>query len=213
MKKVDKSMLITSLVCLLPLVLSSAMYNRLPDRIAVHWDSAGNADNFASKGFAAFGLPLFLLALNIFVHFMLNNDPKKMRTSKAMRQISKWLIPVISVILMPITLFIAVGVDIPIPMITSAIVGIILILCGNYLPKSRQNYTVGIKLPWTLNSEENWNKTHRLAGYLWVLGGIIIIGTSFINAKLSSFSVVLIVVSILVVIPMAYSYRLYRKGV
>ena len=50
--------------------------------------------------------------------------------------------------------------------------GLVFIIIGNYLPKCKQNYTVGIKLPWTLNSEENWNKTHRLAGYVFMLCGI-----------------------------------------
>ena len=48
-------------------------------------------------------------------------------------------------------------------------------IIGNYLPKARQNYTIGIKIPWTLANEENWNRTHRLAGYLWMACGILMI--------------------------------------
>jgi uncharacterized membrane protein len=54
-------------------------------------------------------------------------------------------------------------------------VGMILIVIGNYMPKARQNYTIGIRLPWTLANEENWNRTHRIAGYLWLISGILVV--------------------------------------
>ncbi|MCQ2355795.1 MAG: SdpI family protein, partial [Methanocorpusculum sp.] len=83
---------------------------------------------------------------------------------------------------------------------------------GNYLPKSKQSYTVGIRLPWTLNSEENWNRTHHLAGYLWILGGVLLLLCAFLPA-VWSLPVLVILLILVVGIPFAYSYSLYRKGV
>ena len=60
-------------------------------------------------------------------------------------------------------------------------VGMVLIAVGNYLPKARQNYTIGIKLPWTLANEENWNRTHRFAGYLWVVCGILMVALTLLR--------------------------------
>ena len=80
---------------------------------------------------------------------------------------------------------------------------------GNYLPKCQQNYTIGIKIPWTLNSEENWNRTHRFAGRLWVVCGLALMLTGFFGGFWIFFAVVLL----MVLAPLAYSYALHRKGV
>jgi len=152
-----------------------------------------------------------MAAINIFTHFTINNDPKKMNAASALMYMAKWSIPIMSVILMPVTLFIALGYKIPIEIIVPGIVGIIIVAFGNYLPKCKQNFTVGIKLPWTLNSEENWNKTHHMAGYLWILGGFfMIIGSCM---RMPGIPLTLIIILIITIIPFCYSYWLYKKGV
>lgn len=84
--------------------------------------------------------------------------------------------------------------------------GVLFIIIGNLLPKMRQSTTMGIKLPWTLHSEENWNKTHRFSGKLWVAGGIVILATAF----LGSFWILIAVLLVMVIIPTLYSYLLYH---
>jgi uncharacterized membrane protein len=193
------------------MILSFVLYDKLPAEIAIHFDDAGVADNYAPKALAAFGLPVLMAIINIFAHFTINNDPKKMNAALALKYLGKWAVPVASVILIPVTLFIALGYKIPIEIIVPAIVGVIIVAGGNYLPKCKQNYTVGIKLPWTLNSEVNWNKTHHLAGYLWILGGISMIIGSCI--RMVSIPLTLIIVLVITVVPFFYSYLLYKKGV
>lgn len=210
-KKIDKTLVTTTLICLLPIILALVLYNKLPNQIAIHWDSAGNPDNFAPKAFAVWGLPILMAAINIFSHFMMKNDPKKANASFVLKQLGSWSIPILSVIIIPVTLFKALNYDIPIEIIAPAMVGVIIIVCGNYLPKCKQNYTVGIKIPWTLNSQENWNKTHHMAGYLWIVGGICIVIGSFLN--INWLPITLIVIAVLTVVPIIYSYSLYKKGV
>lgn len=207
-RKEYQQMILTSVVCLLPIVLALALYRELPEQIPIHFDLAGEVDNYASKPLACFGLPLFLAALNLFVHFMLQTDPKKGHAAKIMRMVSLWTIPVIALIVQLITLFTALGYSIPVGRIVPCLVGVLFVICGNYLPKCRQNYTIGIKLPWTLNHEENWNKTHRLAGYLWVIGGLAVI----IAGLLGYPAVMFIAIAALAVITCIYSYILHRKG-
>lgn len=115
-----------------------------------------------------------------------------------------------TLILVPITLFTGLGYDIPIADIVPALVGLLLIVVGNYLPKSKQNYTVGIKIPWTLNNETNWNKTHRLAGYVWIIGGLLMFANSFL--KILWLPVFIIIISAMIFFPLVYSYILYKKG-
>ena len=69
----------------------------------------------------------------------------------------------------------ALGIQINMGMAVSVFIGLLMIGMGNYLPKSKQSYTMGVKLPWTLNSEENWNRTNRLAGWMWMAGGILLV--------------------------------------
>ena len=161
-KKANKILLISTALCLLPIILALVLYEKLPEEIAIHFDHSRQPDNYLPKAIAAFGLPVLLAAINLYTHFRLNNDPKAENASSTLKQAGKWVIPLISIVVMPITLFIALGAELPINMIITAIVGIVIVCCGNYLPKCKRNYTVGIKLPWTLNNEVNWNKTHRL---------------------------------------------------
>lgn len=208
--KRDRLLWITTIICFLPLILSFILYDKLPKEIAIHFNYAGVADNYVPKAVGAFGLPILMAIINIFIHVKLNNDPKKMNSPAALKYLGKWSSPILSVILLPITLFIALGYKIPIQIVSLGFVGIIIVASGNYLPKCKQNYTIGIRLPWTLNSEVNWNKTHHMAGYLWILGGISMIILSC--TQMQSILLTFIILSVIIIIPCYYSYWLYKKG-
>ncbi|NMO94471.1 SdpI family protein [Paenibacillus lemnae] len=210
MSKYRTTFIAATLVCLLPMILSAVLYPELPGQIAIHWDAAGNPDGYASKAVAAYLLPASLAVLNIIVHIVLHNDPKKMNAAPVMRTMGLWFIPVLSLIITPVTLFKAMGADLPIEIIAPALVGMILVVVGNYLPKSRQNYTIGIKLPWTLHSPDNWNKTHRFAGYLWMAGGVLMIIMSFLEVH--AVYVILPVILLLALAPTVYSFLLYKRA-
>ncbi len=98
-----------------------------------------------------------------------------------------------------------VRVEVLIPML----IGLLFVAIGNYLPKCQQNYTIGIKIPWTLSSEENWNRTHRLAGWVMVIGGIVFMVAGFFGV----FWLVLPAAVTIVLVPIVYSYILHRKGI
>lgn len=210
MKK-DRLLWFTTIVCILPMVLSLILYNKLPAVIPIHFNNTGAADNYVPKAVGAFGLPALMAAINFFIHFTLNNDPKKLNSSSTLKYLGKWTAPIISIIFVPVSLFISLGYKIPIEIIALAVMGVVIIACGNYLPKCKQNYTVGIKLPWTLNSEVNWNKTHHMAGYLWILGGICMVIGSYI--QISGASLTLIVILVITIVPFCYSYWLYKNGI
>ncbi len=207
--KVDKLLIITTLICLLPIILSLVMYDKLPDEMPIHWDINGNPDNYGSKVFATIGLPLMMAGLNIITHFGLNTDPKKANSSVVLKLIGKFTIPFLTVTLVPITIFAGLGYDMSIERVVPAFVGLLFIVIGNYLPKSKQNYTVGIKIPWTLNNEDNWNKTHRLGGYIWIIGGLVMFVNSFL--KIYWIPVFSIIIASMIFVPVIYSYILYRN--
>ena len=84
------------------------------------------------------------------------------------------------------------------------------LLLGNYLPKIKQNNTLGIKISWTLTNEENWNKTHRFAGKVWVIGDILMLLSLFLPSRVMIWFALCIIV-VVMVLPVAYSYRIYRQ--
>ena len=81
---------------------------------------------------------------------------------------------------------------------------------GNYMPKVSQNRTLGIKIYWTLANEENWNKTHRLAGRIWVAGGVVMLATAFLPIKWI-IGILLALVLVMILVPYLYSYRIYNE--
>ncbi|KEF37930.1 SdpI/YhfL protein family [Schinkia azotoformans MEV2011] len=81
---------------------------------------------------------------------------------------------------------------------------------GKYMSRIQFNYTMGIRTPWTLANEEVWRRTHQLGGPLWLIGGIIIIILAFLPGKIA-FIFMMIMIAIITIIPVLYSYFLFKK--
>lgn len=205
-----RTLILTTLICLLPIIAGAVLFDRLPETMATHWDVNGTPDGWSGRAFAVFGLPALVAVLNLVLHFGLHTDPKRANMSSALKTVAQWTCPAVSLICSGVTLAWGVGYELRIERILPCFVGLLFIIIGNYIPKTKQSYTMGIRLPWTLASEENWNRTHRLAGFLWVLGGLYFIVMSFIGWNFAAF---LIPLAVMVLIPTAYSYLLYRRGI
>ena len=208
-KKNLKILIITSIVILLPVLAGVVLWDTLPEQIPTHWNAAGEIDGWSSKTFAIFGLPLMMLAMHWLCVLGAATDPKKANHSNKLIHLVLWIIPIISVVLFVLTYVAALGTEVRMEMVMPLLVGFVLTVVGNYLPKCKQSYTIGIKIPWTLHSEENWNRTHRFAGRLWLVCGLGIMLTSFIGG----FWVFLPIVLVMVLAPCIYSYLLHRKGI
>lgn len=208
-KKNWKILLITSLLILLPALAGIVLWDQLPEQIPTHWNTSGEVDRWSSKAFAIFGLSGILLAAQWLCTLGTRADPKKDNHPQKILHLVLWIIPVISNLLYAITYAVALGKEVRIEVIMPVFMGLLFAIIGNYMPKCKQNYTIGIKIPWTLNSEENWNRTHRFAGRLWVVCGIVIMLTGFFGGFWIFFGIVLA----MVIAPFLYSYLLHRKGV
>ena len=208
-KKNWKILLITSLLILLPMLAGIFLWDQLPEQIPTHWNASGEVDGWSSKAFAVFGLSGILLAAQWLCTLGTRADPKKANHSEKVLRLVLWIVPVISNLLYAVTYATALGKEVRIESIMPVFIGLVFAITGNYLPKCKQNYTIGIKIPWTLNSEENWNKTHRFAGRLWVICGLVIMLTGFFGGFWIFFGVALV----MVIVPVIYSYRLHKKGI
>ena len=210
MKMNKKLLLLTSIVILFPILWGVMIWSQLPNQISIHFNAAGQANNFQSKALAVFGLPFFLLLVHLFVIFMIGRDPKNRTMNEKMVKVIYWLIPIASLIVSYLIYSKALGSTTNPSVFVSVLLGFIFVIMGNYMPKLKVNHTVGIRLPWTLQSEDNWHKTHRLAGKLWVLGGLILLLDAGLQFAVPY--VIGIVILAIVLIPILYSYQLSRKS-
>lgn len=202
--------LVSSLFILLPMVIGLILWDKLPELLTTHWGFDGQADGWHGRGMAVFGLPLILLAGHWLCLFFTSKDPKNKNFEGKALNLIFWLIPVISNYVFALVYSTAFGKDWAHHTILFVLFGVLFMVIGNYLPKTRQNYTMGIKVPWALNNEENWNATHRFGGKVWVTGGVLFLFASLLPEELVPF-VLLILVLILVLVPTLYSYFYYKK--
>ena len=161
-----KSFIITSIVCLLPILLGISLWTKLPDTMAIHFNIYGAPDNFASKGFVVFGLPMLMVVLQAFCCFINDINSYKHGDRKKFTTVTKWIIPVLTVVLQIITLGYGLGWNLDIRKIVSFIVGVIFLIIGNYLPKFDyiKNYDV---------NTEKARKINRFIGYETVVMGLL----------------------------------------
>ena len=207
-KKNKGTLILTSIVILIPIIIGLLLWNKLPEQIPTHWNIDGEVDGWSSKTFAVFGLPAFLLVIHWICVFASTADPKSKNYHPKMIQLVLWICPVLGLVLGSLAYAVALGYTLNVQIIMPLLVGLMFLIVGNLLPKCRQSYTIGIKLPWTLASEENWNKTHRFSGKVWVIGGVFTMASAFIG----SFWILLGVLVVMVALPIIYSYRYYSKN-
>lgn len=208
-KKNLKTMIITSIIILAPIVAGLILWDKLPAEMATHFGENGEPNGWSSKEFAVFGMPLFLLAVHWFCAFFTGVDPKKENISNKMMTLVLWICPVVAIFGCGSTYMYALDNSINTTALGILLVGCMFLVVGNYMPKVKQSYTLGIKLPWTLNSEENWNRTHRFAGGIWMLAGVLVLVGGFAE----QFWVVFVAILLAVAIPTVYSYILFKKGI
>lgn len=206
-KLFDRTTAVTTAVCLLPLAFGAALYPQLPESVAIHWDFSGQADNWAPKPLAVWLLPVIFTAVNLFLHAAINSDPRRANQPPALTFISKWILALTALFTQPALLLAAMGKSLPIVGAATTIMGVLLMAAGNYLPKCRYNYTLGIKLPWTLADEDNWDRTHRFAGWVYLAAGLLMAcGGLAANGWLCLVSLALVLV-----VPAGYSFWLTLK--
>lgn len=209
LKKNKGVLILTSIIILLPVLIGLILWNRLPERMATHWNMSGAADGYSGKAFAVFGLPLILLFVQLFCAAVTAADPKENDIGDKIFRLVLWICPAASLYGALLIYGTALAFEIDAEKLSLVFVGLLFVITGNYLPKCRKNYTVGIKLPWTLDDEENWNRTHRFAAWVWIIGGVLMIADAFLGV--GGLWGVLTLCVIMALLPTGYSFAYYLK--
>lgn len=199
-------------ISLVPYVYLALVWNELPDSVATHFDLAGNANGWSEKNTLIFMPTSFALLLNLLLVLLPKFDPKNKLAQMGDRYMTFRFILVLFVsILMTYILYVARFNGAGSPNIAFVLIGALLMALGNYFQAVRPNYFIGIRSPWTLESETVWKKTHRAAGRLYMLGGLAIALAALFLSPTSVTPVMIGVISILVFVPFIHSYVLFKK--
>jgi len=204
-----KTVFFTCIVLLIPMLAGIFLWDRLPEEIVTTFGVNGEENGFSSKAFTVYGMPLCMLGMHLLLVFVIGLDPKNKRISDKIYTLVLWVVPVIALCVLFCVYAYALGVSIDIYVFMMFLFGVLFIILGNYMPKMRQSYTVGIRLPWTLESEENWNRTHRLGGWVFMGGGLVTFGLAFVPYRW----LFAVVTAVMVLIPTVYSVYLHKKGI
>jgi uncharacterized membrane protein len=187
-------------------------YPGLPEQLVVHWGIDGQPDGYAPKWFASLMFPVFMLGMILLQRWLPTIDPNRKNYEQfqgAYNIISAGIVSLFFILHLVVILQ-GLGYALDVPMLTTFLLGALFILTGNYLPRVRPNYFLGIRTPWTLTDEEVWRKTHRTGGKMFVAGGVVILLANFFPTSYL-FPVVLAVILIVSIGTMILSYVLYKQ--
>ncbi len=213
-RRVAPPLLWTLAIAALAAALSAWAWSRLsPDaRIPIHWNAAGRVDGYGHRNML-FVQPLVILGLGLLLDFLPLIEPRRgreIRATRAYRAI--WL--GLLLFMFALHVMIVRAAFAPGPLSLHGIffgAGALFAVIGNFLGKIRSNFLVGVRTPWTLSSELSWNKTHRLAGWLFVTGGLaLMLGSVCIADTRPLVGLLVAWLAVTLVILVVYSYRVWR---
>ena len=199
------------IIVLLPFFYLIYIWEQLPDKVPMHWNIRGEIDRYGDKTELILLTVLLSLVTYIFFLVILKIDPKnKLRKMGHKFHVIKFLM----------TTFMSVLSLVIIISIKNAsldntnyylLVGALYIVLGNYFKTIRPNYFIGIRTPWTLESENVWKKTHKLGGLMWFAGGIVVVLSSLFLERQMTVLILMIVTGIISIVPIIQSYVLYQN--
>ncbi len=187
------------------------MWPSMPEVVPTHWGISGQADGYGPAWIIALGLPAMSLATYALLLFLPLIDPRRRNYALfgGTVRFVRWLVALFLIGLHFVLVRVALGDDMDVAFVIRLGIALLFTLLGNQMGRMRQNFFIGIRVPWTLSSEEVWNRTHRLAGRIWVAGGLAMIAAAFLPPPIGVMVFVAIAV-VLAVVPIVYSWWIYR---
>ena len=187
------------------------LYARLPDPMPAHWNAAGEIDGYMSKFWGIFLMPIITVVLVPLFLVIPNIDPLKANIAK-FRGVFNWFIVIFVVYMLfiyALTLAAALGIQFNMTVMLLPVVGLLFIGAGFMMGKSKRNFFIGIRTPWTLSSETVWDETHKLGSKLFMFGGAVTIVSAFLGEN----GIWLMLVAMLAAafVPIVYSYILWKR--
>lgn len=197
----------------IPLIAAVLVYPHMPDQVPTHWNIKGEVDNYGSKEFGTFFLPV----LNVLMYFLFlvlpKFDPKRSNYIKfdSSYLTIRYSLHLFFALIFGVTVAASLGYPINVDKWIPGGVAVLFIVMGNIMGRVRHNYFVGFKYPWTLANEEVWRRTHQLGAKLMVIGGFVsLLGVIFTQGS-TSFVILMAGILIPTIITTIYSYIIYKQ--
>ncbi|MBK8522634.1 MAG: SdpI family protein [Chitinophagaceae bacterium] len=212
MNKYLKELILWAFIAL-PYVYLATIWNKLPEQVPTHFTIDGVANEWSSKTSLLF-IPG---ALGIGIYFLMllipKIDPKKKIQQMGDKYYSlRFILTIFISLLATYLLYLSDTGSIKNPNMLLALIGMLFAILGNYFQTIRPNYFIGIRTPWTLKNEQVWKNTHRLGGWLWIMGGILIAILAFFISDNHIYSMVFgAIIFLLVIVPIVFSYTEFQK--
>lgn len=201
-------------IVLLPFIYLAFIWNELPNKVPMHWNIKGEIDRYGDK--TELIIIPFLLPLLVYLIFLVvpKIDPKnKLNKMGGKLNTIKFLLTTFMSILALFIIYTAKNQSFTNPNYIVLLIGVLFIILGNYFKTIKPNYFIGIRTPWTLENENIWKETHKLGGKIWFIGGILVVIFSLILDKSLNFTIFLIITGLITIIPIVYSYLMYKKEI
>jgi uncharacterized membrane protein len=196
-------------------LLSAWAWTQLPAdaQVPIHWGIDGQVDGYASKVVGLSLLPVTTIAIAALLAVIPHFEPRRANLERSGKAYGAIWITVVTLLggFHVLTVAAALGADLEISRLVLFGTGLLFVVIGNYLPKVRPNYLMGIRTPWTLASDLSWTRTHRLGGRLFVIEGLVlaVLGLLDVGPELLAVTIIGAVVVLLVIVS-AYSYQVWR---
>jgi uncharacterized membrane protein len=213
-KKEKRNEVVLLLLAILPIVYLFISWKSLPEPVPVHYGVDMQPNGYQSKRSLAICMVLFTAAFYLLFKYIYKIDPKrKIAPGSKVYTILRFAIGILISALGLLIVIMAqsqAAADLG-QKIILYLVGALFIVLGNYLPVVKQNYFIGIRTPWTLDNEVVWQKTHRVGGRVFMVGGVLIILSAFFSDPRISFAVLLTVSLVIALFAVVYSWFLFNK--
>jgi uncharacterized membrane protein len=204
------------LILAAPAIYLALVWKKMPEKVAMHFDLSGKPDRMGNRQ-ELLTMMIILIITNLIIYLILTNiyriDPKRSAAENKTRlhRLAFGVVVFMSAMLFMILYSSSHG-NVRFSMnLVLAAMGLLFAFIGNYMHNIKPNYFAGFRLPWTLENEENWRKTHALGGKLWFGGGLLLGVTCIFLPSKIAMVVFFIVMGVITLIPIVYSYRLYKK--
>lgn len=202
--------IISLLTLILAFIVGVWAYPQMPEKVATHWNIAGEADGYMDRFWGVFLLPVVMTAAFLLLNLVPQIDPRKKNIAKFRSFFDGFILVFLLffLILYKLTLLWNLGYQVPFNVVLPILMGGLIFYLGILVEHAEPNWSIGIRTPWTLSSDTVWEKTHALGGKLYKIAGILSILASLVSAI--SFYIVIFSIMGVSIFLLGYSYYLYR---
>lgn len=193
-------------------IFALAVYGRLPAMVPTHWNLWGEVDGWSPKSWGAFVTPFIATVMLALPWLMRRIDPRRANVERSVDDVRliRNLIVLFMALVEGATLGAALGWPVDVTAVAMGGVGLMLAGIGNYLPRMRSNWWIGIRTPWTLSSERVWRDTHRLGGRLMVACGLVMAAAALLPSPARGY-VAVAAIAVMALVPAVYSFVAWRR--